>query len=271
MSTFFFVHANGFPSRSYAPFFQALEHHSHQVDYIDKIGHNPHYPISNNWPHLVQELAHEIRSRHTAPVIGMGHSAGGLLHYLLAAQQPGLFSHLILLDPPVINGWQNSLWWLSKRLNLSDYFTPARSSKKRRTHFASHAEAYGQLRQKSLFKNFQEDAFQAYLQHGLKPASGQPDSPVTLSFALEKELALFRTAPDHLWRYRKRLPMPGLYLLGEHSEFARYPFAQRLAKQSGMHYQLLPGGHLFPQEHPGNTARVIVEWLHRLSAFREMM
>ena len=76
MSTLFFAHANGFPSPSYAPLFEALQEHGHQIDYIEKAGHNPEFPITSNWPHLVSELEQELTSRHQEPVIAIGHSAG---------------------------------------------------------------------------------------------------------------------------------------------------------------------------------------------------
>ena len=258
MSTIFFAHANGFPSPCYQPFFEALQSHGHTIDAIDKIGVNPQFPISNNWPHLIKELEQEITSRHQEPVIGIGHSLGGVLSYLLANKQPAVFSHLILLDPPVINGWQNIAWWLFKRLGLSDRLTPAGASKNRRTHFESYQAAYDNLRPKRLFKDFTEASFVAYLEHGMKPTE---EGGLTLAIDLETELALFRTATDNLWRYNKKLEMPGLYLTAEDSEFSKQPFAKRLSVTAGMEYQVLKGGHLFPQESPETTADVITQWI----------
>lgn len=260
MSTVFFAHANGFPSPTYAPFFDALSSYGYDIDAIDKIGLNPQFPITNNWPHLVEELSQEITGRHQEPVIGIGHSLGGMLSYLLANKQPTVYSHLILLDPPVINGWQNGLWWLSKRLNLSDLVTPAGASKNRRTHFKDYQDAYDNLRPKRLFKDFPESSFTAYLEHGFKPDG---HGGLTLAIDLETELALYRTASDDLWRYKQKLHMPGLYLTAEGSEFSRKPFASHLSARSGLDYRVLKGGHLFPQEHPEETARVIAQWLQR--------
>ena len=262
MSTLFFAHANGFPSPSYTPFFDALKQHDHTVDFIEKVGFNPDYPITNNWAHLVEELEREIESRHQEPVVGIGHSLGGLLSYLLARKRPELYSHLILLDPPVINGWHNSLWWLSKKLGFSDRFTPAGTSKNRRTTFDSREQAYEKLRSRKLFKDFSEASFQAYIEHGLVDAD---NGQVTLTIDLATELSLFRTAPDDLWRYRKPLDIPGLYLTAEESGFAKLPFAARLARTAGMDYKVLKGGHLFPQEYPEETAQEVSDWL-RLNA-----
>ena len=181
-----------------------------------------------------------------------------MLSYLLARKRPELYSHLILLDPPVINGWENSLWWLSKKFGFSDKFTPAGSSKKRRTHFDSREQAYEKLRGKRLFKDFTEESFQAYIQHALIETN---EGQVTLAIDLETELALFRTAPDDLWRYRKPLQIPGLYLTAEDSDFASRPFAARLSRTAGMDYKVLKGGHLFPQENPEGTAQTVTAWL----------
>ena len=259
MSTIFFAHANGFPSPSYAPFFDALRSNGFDIDSIETIGLNPKFPVTNNWPHLVEELGQEITSRHQEPVIGIGHSLGGLVSYLLANKQPALYSHLILLDPPIINGWQNILWWLLKRLSLSDLVTPAKSSKNRRTHFKNYQDAYDNLRPKGLFKDFTQASFAAYLEHGFKPDG---KGGLTLVVDLETELSLFRTAADDLWKYRDKLQMPGLYLTAEGSEFSRKPFAKNLSTSAGMDYQVLKGGHLFPQERPEETAKVISEWIN---------
>ncbi len=258
MSTIFFAHANGFPSPSYQPFFEALASHGYNVDSIDKIGLNPKFPITNNLPHLVEELEQEITGRHQEPVIGIGHSLGGLLSFLLASKQPMIYSHLILLDPPVIKGWQNIIWWLFKRLGLSDRITPARASKNRRTHFENYQDAYNKLRPKRLFKDFTEESFVAYLEHGMKPDG---KGGLTLAIDLETELKLFRTASDDLWRYNKPLAMPGLYLTAEGSEFSTRPFAKNLSDKAKLDYRVVKGGHLFPQELPVETAGIIAAWL----------
>ena len=258
MSTIFFAHANGFPSPCYAPFFDALRSNGFDIDSIETIGLNPKFPVTNNWPHLVEELGEEITSRYQEPVIGIGHSLGGLLTYLLANKQPAFYSHIILLDPPIINGWQNIVWWLLKRLGLSDRITPAGASKNRRTHFKDYQDAYDNLRNKRLFKDFPEASFEAYIKHGFKPDG---KGALTLAVDLETELSLFRTASDDLWRYRQKLQMPSLYLTAEGSEFSRKPFARNLSARAGMDYQVLKGGHLFPQERPEETAEVIAQWL----------
>ena len=257
MSTIFFAHAIGFPSRSYQPFFNEFKKHGYSIDFIEKIGMNPKYPITNNWPHLVEELADEIRSRHKEPVIGVGHSAGGLLTYLVARKYPELYSQIVVLDAPTINGMQNIPWWVLKKIKLSDLVTPAGKSKHRRTHFDT-MEQVNELRNTNLLKNIQDDSFASYLEHGFVP---HEDGGFTLAFPLETELALFRNAPDDLWRYKETLPMRGIYISAVDSEFSSLPFAERLCKKANMDYHVLEGSHMFPQEHPQASADYIHEWL----------
>ena len=59
---------------------------------LEKFGHDPKYPVTNNWPHLVQQLADFARSQpgNGSPAFLVGHSLGGILsltdrRYRLAA------------------------------------------------------------------------------------------------------------------------------------------------------------------------------------------
>jgi surfactin synthase thioesterase subunit len=257
MSKFFFAHAIGFPSRCYQPFFNELEKSGHLIDFIEKIGLNPKHPITNNWPHLVEELANEIRSRHNEPVVGIGHSAGGLITYLVARKYPELFSQILVLDAPTINGPQNIPWWILKRIGLSDMVTPAKHSKHRRTYFES-LEQIDELRDTELLKEVDDASFASYVKHGFIP---DDKGGFTLAFPLETELALFRSAPDDLWRYKEPLAMKGIYISAEGSEFSTLPFAERLCEKAEMDYHVLKGNHMFPMEHPKTSAKFINQWL----------
>ena len=51
-------------------------------------GHNPAYPVTANWPHLVQNDRHF--GLHSEPVILLGHSLGGILSLMAASRRPDL-------------------------------------------------------------------------------------------------------------------------------------------------------------------------------------
>ena len=46
-----FSHANSFPASTYKVLFKSLKLRGFIVKAIDKYGHDPKYPVSNNWPH----------------------------------------------------------------------------------------------------------------------------------------------------------------------------------------------------------------------------
>lgn len=52
-----FSHANSFPAATYRVLFKSLRARGFGVKVIDKFGHDPRYPVSDNWPHLVEQLA----------------------------------------------------------------------------------------------------------------------------------------------------------------------------------------------------------------------
>nr|BFE95201.1 hypothetical protein GCM10020185_57370 [Pseudomonas brassicacearum subsp. brassicacearum] len=86
----FFAHANGFPSATYGKLFAALAP-QYQVAHLELHGHDPRFPVDDNWHNLVDELIHHLELQ-PAPVWGVGHSLGGVLHL-----------HAALRCPPVVS------------------------------------------------------------------------------------------------------------------------------------------------------------------------
>ena len=57
-----FSHGNSFPASTYKVMLDDLRQRGFQVDAIEMFGHDPQYPVTNNWPHLVEQLADFARS-----------------------------------------------------------------------------------------------------------------------------------------------------------------------------------------------------------------
>ncbi len=103
MSLIIFSHANSFPAGTYGVLFKSLRSRGFGVKAVDKFGHDPAYPVSNNWPHLVQQLAdfarHEV-DKAGEPAFLVGHSLGGFLSLMAAARHPELARGVLLIDSP---------------------------------------------------------------------------------------------------------------------------------------------------------------------------
>ena len=52
-----FSHGNSFPAGTYGVLFKSLRARGFAVKAVEKFGHDPKYPVTNNWPNLVQQLA----------------------------------------------------------------------------------------------------------------------------------------------------------------------------------------------------------------------
>ncbi|WP_425915028.1 alpha/beta fold hydrolase [Pseudomonas sp. GWSMS-1] len=118
----FFAHANGFPSATYGKLFCALAP-DYQVQHLDQHGHDPRFPVNDNWSNLVDELIHHLEANQQ-PVWGVGHSLGGVLHYHAALLRPELYLGVVMLDSPVLTLADKIVIRAAKRFGFIDRITP---------------------------------------------------------------------------------------------------------------------------------------------------
>ena len=165
-----FVHANGFPAGSY----QALFDHfpkEYQVIYNEKYGHNPLYPVKDNWQPQVDELISFVKKQllinNQQQVINVGHSFVGVIAFIAACQQPQLFKGLIMLDPPVLSGSATLIVKLLKKTRFIDKFSPAGKAKVRRTHWPLGTDIAKLFASRHLFNKFDQQCLADYVKHGV--------------------------------------------------------------------------------------------------------
>ncbi len=60
-----FSHANGFPASTYRTIFAELAD-DYEIRSVERFGHDPRYPVTRDWPHLVDQLLDDIGSVATA-------------------------------------------------------------------------------------------------------------------------------------------------------------------------------------------------------------
>ncbi len=68
-----FAHGNGFPSPCYKQLLDCLATR-YDYCYIDRVGHDPLYPVEENWDKLVAQIIASIKAQANQPVIALGHS-----------------------------------------------------------------------------------------------------------------------------------------------------------------------------------------------------
>ena len=261
-STLAFAPANGFPGDSYRRFLDPLSTH-YDVSAVSRIGHRPEqYPVDRGWASLARELEAFLEPL-PRPFVGLGHSMGGVLLFMVAARRPDWFRSLVMLEPPLINGVAGMGFNLLRRLGQADRITPAGRSRGRRDHWPDRDEARTYFRRRSLFRRFDPDCLEDYMDAGLE-ADGDG---LRLFFRPEVEAAIFRTTPGNISRY-PCLSVPGAVVNGAESGDAFHKAGRRHARRHHMRHEVWPGGHLFPLERPDDSARRVEALLQTLDGER---
>lgn len=251
MSILHFAHANGFPMGSYRVLFDALAA-GFDIQGVSHIGHDPRWPVSDNWDALVEEQLAQI-STADEPVWGVGHSLGGVLLYRSALKAPGYFKGLVLLDPPLyISGMRPWLLKVAKRTGRIDRVTPARQSRYRKKSWPDEEAVSEYLQSRALFCNFDERCLADYVASGTRIESGQR----VLSFEPEVEYNIFCGIADNLWGSGRKMKVPVSVLTSENASVIPKD-GLRGIRRSGFNWKPVDGGHLFPLEHPESTASEI--------------
>jgi pimeloyl-ACP methyl ester carboxylesterase len=257
-----FFHGNSFPASTYSVVLNELRRRGLQVHALEKIGHNPAFPVSSNWPHLVEEVkafAQPLVEAHTGPVVLVGHSLGGMLSLMLAAQYPHLAHAVVMVDAPAIAGWQANLLRLSQKLSITHKFFPGAVSHKRRNQWTSLDEVRQHFAGKKNFANWHAQVLEDYITHGTQEVTLEGQVRRELSFSREIETQIYNTVPHHLEALIRRHPLkcPVSLVAARHSremKMAGMEFTKRITKGR---ITTIDGTHLVPMESPLATAAAV--------------
>lgn len=256
----FFAHANGFPSATYGKLFAAMGE-ACEISHLAQHAHDPRFPVTDNWPNLVDELIHHLQQQ-SQPVWGVGHSLGGVLHYHAALRHPELYRGVVMLDSPLLTRVDQWIIRAAKRFGFIDRITPAGRTVGRREIFSDLAAARRYFSGKSLFRRFDPDCFEAYLLHGLKADGGQ----LRLRFDPVTEISIYRSVPHTSPGMARHLQVPLAMVRGERSHVVRRHHAMSVRSMREGEYLSVPGGHMFPLEHPEDTAQMLKSLFARWEA-----
>lgn len=233
----------------------------YRLSWIEAIGTNPRYPVTEGWGYLVNQTITGIETTYSGePIFAAGHSLGGYLSFLAAVQRPELFRAIVLLDAPIIGPFRGTVLGATKRLGIVDRVTPAGATRDRRSHWHTEEEAKAHFRTRRLFRNFTEECLEDYVRHGLvRNETGE----LRLRIDPLVETQIYRTIPHGMMRSLGALRVPAGFIGGADSDVVK---RVRLA---GMRPKFVlrkvPGGHLFPLERPREAAQAVLQLIEELS------
>ena len=254
-----FAHANGFPARTYTKLFSFLESRS-EICYLDRHAHDPAFPVTDGWHALRDELRQSIETGFKEPVIGIGHSLGGILHLLVSIENPQLYKQIILLDAPIISRISSSGIRILKATNLMDRLSSSRMTRSRRNLWKSREDAYRHFKAKQKFAAFDDDVLNDYIKYGtVETAEG-----FRLFFDPQIEAAIYSHLPHDLPSLRGKLEVPVSYIGGVNSREAKLARLGFMQKNFPIDFYFLPGSHLFPFEFPRQTAEAIDSIINKI-------
>jgi pimeloyl-ACP methyl ester carboxylesterase len=258
LSLIVFSHANSFPAATYGVLFKNLRSRGFLVKAVDKFGHAPEYPVTNNWRFLVQQL-HDFTAREVdkcgEPAFLVGHSLGGFLSVMTAARYPQLAKGVVLLDAPLLGGWRATALGAMKRTQLVGSISPGRVSRRRKNRWPSREAVFEHFRHKKAFAKWDEQVLQDYVTHSTHDEDGER----VLSFDRDIETTIYNTLPDNMDRLLRGHPLkcPVAFIGGcQSEEMKQVGMAMTLQVTKGR-IMMLDGSHLFPMEKPVATAAAI--------------
>ena len=260
-----FLHANGFCAGTYTPFIKFLAGELRVVA-SDVRGHGGSVRLNTqrirHWRIFAEDLRRRIQRNMSPPVIGIGHSLGAVCTYIAASMYPDLFSGIVLIDPPILDGYTLAAMAVLKMLGLRGNIPLARNARRRKKTFNGKQEALRRFTSgKGIFKSWSTDFVEAYLECGLLEMDS---GTAVLRCDPELEAQIFESIPLNVWSYARRIACPVLVFRGEHSDVFTDAAARRLTRViADCRLKILPDcGHFIPMESPRACAREILQFVH---------
>ncbi len=231
-----FLHANGYPPACYKPLFELLKTQFHVFGMLLRPLWEGSKPEElDDWNPLSEDLLQFLESTPLPagePVIGVGHSVGGIVTLRAALRDPDKFRALVLLDPVLFVPSVLVAWNLARALGLGNKFHPkiAGALKRRRT-FENLDVAFDGYRSRDVFKYISDEDLRAYIAGVLKPKTDlralvtgntkpRKDVSFELAYSPEWEARIYLTAlrDFDIWRELPKLKVPTLILRGAETD-----------------------------------------------------
>lgn len=248
-----FLHANGYPPECYQSLLELL-----RTKYrLFGMTLRPLWPNANmneiqDWHPFSEDLLRFLSDRGPDPVIGVGHSIGGIVTLRAAIHDPKKFRALILLDPVLFVPSFLAMWNSLRAIGLGNRVHPKiTGALKRRRTFDDLDTVFRGYRTREVFKYMSDESLRAYITGITKQKA---NGTYELAFSPEWESHIYLTGlrDFDLWRELPKLEVPTLIIRGTETD----TFLERAAKlvkqkQPNIKIEALKRStHILPLEHP---------------------
>jgi pimeloyl-ACP methyl ester carboxylesterase len=223
------------------------------------------YRSMPDWLALADALAESIRQKmdveNKGPVIGVGHSFGGVLTLIAASRNPDLFSRIVLLDPVMIKPSMSVMQYFIRASGFWKRTAAFKSVNNRKYQWPNISEMKSELYQKPLYRNFNAQV----MEHFLDSASHiNHNGERELSCSPSWEASIFASFPKSLWKSVKKLSVKADIVMAEKSFFfVRQGVEAAGRKNKKIQLHEFGRTHCFPMEEPVETVELILRLLNK--------
>ncbi len=197
------------------------------------------------------------------PVIGVGHSIGGIVTLRAAIREPKKFRAVVLLDPVLFIPSFIVGWNILRAIGLGDRVHPLiAGAKRRRRTFDNLDVVFRSFRSRSVFRYLSDESLRIYIEGITRPKG---DGTFELVYSPEWEARIYLTGlrDFDLWRALPKLKVPTLIIRGAETDTFMEK-AGTLVKKKNPKIQVVTmqkATHILPLEHPQDVADIINNFL----------
>ncbi|MCQ3936630.1 MAG: hypothetical protein DPW18_06240 [Chloroflexi bacterium] len=255
-----FLHANGYPPECYKSLLAHLQKNHH----VFGMKLRPLWDDANprdlrDWHPLSDDLLRFLSDRGVGPVIGVGHSIGGIVTLRAAMRDPQRFRAIVLLDPVFFVPPFLLAWNILRTTGLGEKLHPLiPAAKKRRRTFDDLETVFRGYRSRPIFRYMSDESLREYIEGITQPKA---DGGYELVYAPEWEAHIYLTGlrDFDLWRRLPALEVPTLIIRGAETD-TFLEKAAKLVKKKNPKIQIETmekATHILPLEHPQEVAERI--------------
>ena len=256
--TIHFVHGNGFCGGVYRSFLQKFLP-DRGLFLHDLEGHGQseaptHFSGIGMAARRIAAVAAEQNADDGRGLIGMGHSFGAALTLKVAADNPGLFKALVLLDPIV---FPPAVYFGARLMAWTGTHPMVKAALRRRRTWASRSECLDRLRGRGIYTGWPEVALVDFVDSATHDEGGKR----VLNCPTELEAEIY-AHPVYPWPSFRKAKLPILFLHGADS-YRFFPPAAAMARRlnSMVETATSPGRHCFMLEDPAAAAQAVKGFL----------
>jgi pimeloyl-ACP methyl ester carboxylesterase len=261
-----FLHANGYPPDCYKPLFELLKTEYHVFGMkLRPLWEGTKPDEINDWHSFSEDLRIFLSSsRHgSQPVIGVGHSIGGIVTLRAALRYPRLFRAVILLDP-VLFVPKRLVEWRIQRAKDPTAHPLIQLAQKRRRIFDDLESVFKSYRTREVFRYMNDEHLRIYIE-GI---TRKTENGYELVYSPEWESRIYFTSMQDfdIWNNLQYLQVPALFLRGAETD-TFLEDAARLVKQKQPEVRveaLAQSTHILPLERPKEVFEIMQSFLQEV-------